>query len=311
MSDNEKLDINTCFADNIKKFRKTFWSILKDWEKDSFEYIYSALPDPDAVSEKLYIFHEELWKKQCKNNPEVCKVWNGNAYQLNITDKQLSLGSDSFINIYWHWECMQKIMDKVKAEIQSAPEYKRFEKDAEQLDEGLKTLRCYDENWKENNPFKLFIWRYLQISNTIGGFIVFPRHNRGSINTKRGNPNGKIKDRFDLTLECIRRYYITQDNPLFTHIDKDDEVFFEMFGSFKNYVDFFCLQDWVNDNYEVLDLLGDTPTTLLNADEVWKENKIIPCDFDEKDQVKKWWNLYHNLMYRLEKRNKRIDEILP
>ena len=70
------------------------------------------------------------------------------------------------------------------------------------------------------------------------------------------------------------------------------------------------MQDWVNDNYEVLDLLGDTATTPLDADKVWKDNKILPCDFDEKEKVKKWWNLYHNLMYRLEKRNGSIEKIL-
>jgi hypothetical protein len=42
---------------------------------------------------------------------------------------------------------------------------------------------------------------------TIGGFIVFPRR-FGSINVSRGSWTGSVQDRFDLTLECIRRYYL-------------------------------------------------------------------------------------------------------
>ena len=57
-------------------------------------------------------------------------------------------------------------------------------------------------------------------------------------------------------------------------------------------------------------MLGDTATTPLDADKVWKENKVLPCDFDKDEQVKRWWNLYSNLMCRLNKRNKRIEEIL-
>lgn len=320
--------INECFADNITKFRKTFWQTFKDWKGDGFKDIYSALPDPDSYSERLYKFHERLWNNQrvkcnLETLPEVGVFWSktASAWEFNrrndndSNDKKFRLGSDSFISIYWHRENMQKIVRDVSSNITKTSEYIQFKKETEQLDDCTKTIRCYNEDWQQNNPFKLFIWRYLQKSNTIGGFIVFPRH-KYSINQERGILS-KINDRFDLTLECIRRYYIylknTSEknyNPLFNYLDKDKE-FFEMFGSFKNYVDFFCLQDWVNGKYEVLDLLGKLEEKeKLDADKTWKDNKIIPYDFDEDEQVQRWWNLYHNLMYRLEKRNKRIEEIL-
>lgn len=329
MSDEEYLDINECFADNITKFRKTFWQTFKDWEGDGFKDIYSALPDPDSYSERLYKFHERLWNNQMvkcnlETLPEVGVFWSktASAWELNrrndndSNDKKFRLGSDSFISIYWAWKNMQEIVKDVSSNIAETIEYIQFKKGVEQLDKRTKENRCYDESWKQNNPVKLFIWRYLQISNTIGGFIVFPRYSPNSINIRRGRKNGTIKDRFDLTLECIRRYYVVpkEYNPLFTNIYDADKDFFDMFGDgiegFKNYIDFFCLQDWVNDKYEVLDLLGDTATTPLDADKTWKDNKIIPYDFDEDEQVKRWWNLYSNLMYRLEKRNKRIEEIL-
>ena len=47
----------------------------------------------------------------------------------------------------------------------------------------------------------------------------------------------KINDRFDLTLECIRRYYLNEDSPLKeTFIRYSD---FLLFKNFKGYIDFF------------------------------------------------------------------------
>jgi len=347
MNDEEYLDINECFADDSIKYRSererysegecVFWKNFSDWGKNSnrkdFCGIYRGIPkedgkeddiyclrDPDSYSERLYKFHERLWNNQKKimklNIPQVIKekenTWE--LHEIDSDNEKFRLSSDSFISIYWHRENMQKIVRDVSSNITKTSEYIQFKKETEQLDDCTKTIRCYNEDWQQNNPFKLFIWRYLQKANTIGGFIVFPKHDKPTVNTAR---NAKFHDRFDLALECIRRYYENNSyNPLFSSLNKEhiqkDIDFFEMFGSFKNYVDFFCLQDWVNDNYEVLDLLGDTPTTPLDADKVWKENNILPCDFktDDETKVKKWWNLYHNLMYRLEKRNERIKEIL-
>ena len=82
----------------------------------------------------------------------------------------------------------------------------------------------------------------------IGGFIVFPRHDR-SINQLRGS-NPMISDRFDLTLECIRRHYLgTQENPLGEVLQRD-AAFFSLFGAgpdgFATYVEFFHLQDLID-----------------------------------------------------------------
>ena len=55
---------------------------------------------------------------------------------------------------------------------------------------------------------------FLRRSYTIGGEVIFPKH-RNSINQTRGT-NPQISDCFDLTLECIRRYYRGEDSPLFS-----------------------------------------------------------------------------------------------
>lgn len=87
---------------------------------------------------------------------------------------------------------------------------------------------------------------------TIGSEIIFPSELRGgtqTINRARGQ-HRKIADRFDLTLECIARWYRGEDSPLVSVFDRYRD-FFEWFSDFKGYVDFFLLQDFVNDEYQV------------------------------------------------------------
>jgi hypothetical protein len=62
---------------------------------------------------------------------------------------------------------------------------------------------------EENEAFRT-------IGYTIGGMMVFPGNQFGgkhTINVARGFSR-KIADRFDLTLECVRRHYLGQTSPL-------------------------------------------------------------------------------------------------
>ena len=68
------------------------------------------------------------------------------------------------------------------------------------------------------------------------------------------NLNQKIADRIDLTLECIRRFYLRQGSPLMQTLERYTE-FFTLFESFKGYVDFFLLQDLVTDDYSSVKFL--------------------------------------------------------
>jgi len=70
-----------------------------------------------------------------------------------------------------------------------------------------------------------------------------------TINGSRGL-NRSIKDRFDLTLECIRRFYVNKESPL-TETFQRYASFFNLFYDFGGYVDFFLLQDLVEDSYSV------------------------------------------------------------
>lgn len=85
---------------------------------------------------------------------------------------------------------------------------------------------------------------------TMGGMLVFPSNRLGgrqTINQRRGT-HGQIKDRCDLTLECIRRYYTGESSPLASTLE-DYAPFFLLFGDFRGYVEFFLLQSLVTADY--------------------------------------------------------------
>lgn len=87
---------------------------------------------------------------------------------------------------------------------------------------------------------------------TIGGRLVFPRNRVDggqTINQRRGT-HPRIRDRFDLTLEAIRRHYTGQRSPLGATLESYRN-FFTLFGSFDGYVDFFLLQDLLDDKAAV------------------------------------------------------------
>lgn len=86
---------------------------------------------------------------------------------------------------------------------------------------------------------------------TVGSSIVFPGNKvdgKMTINGARGF-SGKIADRFDLTLECIKRYYEGRQewSPLEDVLLRYDK-FFDLFCDFNGYVNFFLLQDLLKDD---------------------------------------------------------------
>jgi hypothetical protein len=92
-----------------------------------------------------------------------------------------------------------------------------------------------------------------RIGYTIGGMMLFPGNRVGrkmTINGARGF-HPRIKDRFDLTVECIRRHYLDERSPLSETLARCAE-FFGLFGDFQGYVDFLLLQDLVTDNYSAV-----------------------------------------------------------
>ena len=175
--------------------------------------------DPDAYSKRLKAYHKLVWSKPLPNG-EYLDLTEGDIYNC-LTWKQFRFGSDC-ITASFRYEKYRYMIRKV---IDYLPAYKQFMEDY--------TRRAY----------------------TIGGAIIFPKKH-GGINQSRGC-NPYIRDRIDLTLECIRLYYNNQSSPL-ENVLKDNKAFFDLFIDFKGYVDFFYLQDLVTDDYSAVKfLLGD------------------------------------------------------
>jgi hypothetical protein len=170
-----------------------------------------ASKDPDAESPTLRRYHAALWSKPLPD---------GTAFTLDasLEDAYLRhasplgdfrLASDSIIHTYRR-DGMRDVLNHFTA----------------------------DE-----------IAAFVHAAYTIGGFIVFPGNRVGgeqTINQARGMCR-KIGDRFDLTLECIRRHYSGEHSPLAGTLGLYPE-FFALFRDFSGYCDFFLLQDLLTED---------------------------------------------------------------
>ena len=166
--------------------------------------------DPDIFSGTLKAYHQALWSKQLPNG-ETMELSSGKGYYLKWND--MYFGSDSIIVSFMH--ARYKLRDLVKENI---PNF---------------------DNYRED---------FLKKSYTIAGCVIFPQV-KWSMNQARGCSR-KICDRWDLTMECIRRFYTGESSPLDTAFQRS-KSFFDLFVDFKGYVDFFLLQDCVDENYNV------------------------------------------------------------
>ncbi|MBR3379346.1 MAG: hypothetical protein IKG72_04330 [Bacillus sp. (in: Bacteria)] len=219
--------------------------------------------DPDTGSPTLRRYHRMLWSKKLPNG-EIMQLTHDNGGYL--TWKGFSFASDAMINGLFYARAKN-----------SVPELKRL-------------LRDYDS----------FVEDFEHRTWTIGGEIIFPIHNN-SMNQLRGT-NPYINDRWDLTMECIRRFYLGEDSPLYKVLDID-RSFYELFVDFKGYVDFFHLQDCVAPDYSKVIFWQDdcslTNTMPLprTAGEhiVWTENSL---QFIEKRAERMRHSLKSGLVYR-------------
>ena len=212
--------------------------------------------DPDSYSDTLRRYHKLLWNKPLPNGT----VFNLDLKTPKILHHKSQLGefylsSDSLAHDYSKWKSTEHIIKKIpKTEIEN----------------------------------------FFNLGCTIGGYTIFPSNRvdkQMTINGSRGI-NKKIKDRFDLTLECIRRFYLNEDSPLLETLSRYKD-FFKLFDDFKGYVDFFLFQDLVQSNYSSINYF--LPSNNFN-------NSPIPNDIQEYKVYRK------NMTEFINKRNKRIFE---
>lgn len=228
----------------------------KDYWKDFWKNdILGGGKDPDSSSASLREFHKMLWSKKLPNG-EIMDLQKGNGYTY-LQWKDFCFGSDSILVTF---------------------RYKRNE-------EFLRTVKDSMPNYHE------YIENFLHRAYTIGGLIIFPKMT-GSINQSRGC-NNQICDRWDLSLECIRRYYNNEDSPLSSCLNRN-KAFFDLFVDFKRYVNFFFLQDCVDE---------------YNNVKLWYKTKLFePNPIPQDIESYQLWN--DRQLEFLEKRNNRIREYL-
>ena len=168
--------------------------------------------DPDIYSKKLNKVHKLLWSKSLPGGGRLDLQNLPGKYLVHSSkDGFFELSSDSILHSYISTKRMEHITSQL------------------------------------SNDFKEDILRKFY---TVGGFILFPSNKidkKLTINGSRGF-NSRIVDRFDLTLECIRRFYNQETSPLYDTLNRYSD-FFKLFQDFKGYVDFFLLQDLVIENY--------------------------------------------------------------
>jgi hypothetical protein len=175
--------------------------------------------DPDAFSKTLKAYHKQLWSKPLPN---------GKLFHLDDTTPgaylhhkselgEFFLSSDSAIHTFTRLPKMAPIINQLKA--------------------------------SETEDFR-------RLSYTMGGMILFPANRingKSTINGARGM-HPRIKDRIDLTLECIRRHYLNEASPLIDVLSRYAD-FFALFDDFRGYVEFFLLQDLVGNDFSAIKFL--------------------------------------------------------
>lgn len=173
----------------------------------------SKCGDPDADSQKLYETHKLLWSKMLPN---------GKKFDLEI--KGDNYGRLLIKNNF----CANLSSDRM----------------------------CPHFEGKYNNKFDGWLSEFEREElkhkvRTIGGHIIFPAHKKNgfTINQARGI-NRLICDRFDLTLECIRRFYKDEQSPLYDTLARYKD-FFDLFIDFRGYVNFFLLQGFIDEKEQI------------------------------------------------------------
>ncbi len=169
--------------------------------------------DPDTYSPRLRRYHRLLWSKELPNKKK---------FDLVAEKRTVYLAHDSEVGRF-----------VLSSDTIATSNRKRLH-------------HLYSELSDEENE------RFHRQGYTIGGTIVFPgvRFNgKQTINQRRGT-HREIEDRFDLTMECIRRHYVGESSPLGETLAAYGS-FFDLFVDFAGYVDFFHLGDLISKSGKV------------------------------------------------------------
>lgn len=196
----------------VKTFSKGMQKMIID---TNFNFYSDARGgDPDSTSPTLRKYHKILWSKPLPNGKtfDLCDNKKGVYLYHKSELGEFFLGSDAITHSYKNHKRKHWITKQIPNEV--------------------------------NDIF--------DAGSTIGAYIVFPNNKidgNHTINQARG-VNSLIDDRFDLTLECIRLFYLGQKSPLYDTLLKYKN-FFDLFDNFIGYIHFFLLEDLIDENKKI------------------------------------------------------------
>ena len=141
------------------------------------------------------------------------------------------------------------------------------------------------------------VWIYE--SRSIGGSFLWPRHNKDQSNYNQARGGSKnsvnysryyIEDRVDLTLLEIKHIFDekkTETDILYPYWNRCEElkIFFDHFGSFKTYIEFFMMDDLVKGDMPIDIITGETMTDEDIKKYRNKKVSIFDLEIDRLEQM--------------------------
>lgn len=192
---------------------------MSEWIDPDLDFAshYDREGDPDRDCERLYLWHQALCSRPVDGvgpfEIEVSHDWSYGLMLRSPDGAAFRLGSDAIIPTWstpgWTYRFPPDLVAEIQRDVDG----------------------------------------FLRVASTFGAYVLFPRNGLGqtgpTINQARG-VHPQIADRFDLTLECIRRHYLdpAMESPLANRLNYYSD-FFELFGDFDTYLRFFLLDDLV------------------------------------------------------------------
>jgi hypothetical protein len=214
--------------------------------------------DPDSRSPTLRRYHKLLWSKPLPSGVvfELVDTTPGVYLHHRSEVGEFRLSSDSVIPTFRKEARISHILERIPEELAT----------------------------------------FYRIGYTMGGMMLFPKTRIGghmNINQARGF-HPRIKDRFDLTVECIRRHYLGEESPLSGPLARYAD-FFQLFGDFRGYVEFFLLQDLVTDDCSAvkfsLPFEGFRPWPVPDSVAAYLGYRELAVAFIEarNQRIRAWW----------------------
>jgi hypothetical protein len=217
--------------------------------------------DPDSRSPTLRKYHKILWSKPLSNGMvfNLTDAEKGAYLYHNSVLGEFVLGSDAIVHSYRNQKRKKWLTTQIPDDV--------------------------------NELFNS--------CHNIASYIIFPKNavdGRQTINQSRG-VNKFIDDRFDLTLECIRRLYLNQSSPLYSVLMRY-KTFFDLFEDFNGYIDFFFLQDLVDKNtsrvkfYLPFDDFKNQPIFSNTDDYISYKNGVMNFNSNRKSRIEEYVKTY-------------------